>query len=71
VLPTPGFNTHTIRGFYRWTDSIALLGGVENLGDVLYREHLDTRLNLTSGVDPDRGILRRGRSFYFAILAEY
>jgi len=70
-LATPGFNTHSIRGYYQLTDAIAFIGGVENLGDATYREHLDTRVNLTEGVDPQRGILRRGRSFYFAIQGEY
>ena len=70
-LATPGFNTHSLRGYYQFTDTIAFIGGVDNLGDAFYREHLDTRLNLTAGADPQRGIVRRGRSFYFALQAEY
>ena len=70
-VATPGFNTHSIRGYYRATDTIVLIAGVDNLGDALYREHLDTRFNLTAGVDPARGILRRGVSYYFAMQAEY
>lgn len=68
---TPGFHTHSVRGYYQVTDTVSIIAGVENIGDANYREHLDTRLNLTQGVDPARGILRRGVSLYLALLGEY
>ena len=70
-VATPGFQTHSIRGYYQLTDTLAFIAGVDNLTDTVYREHLDTRLNLTAGVDPTRGILRRGTSYYFAMQSEY
>lgn len=70
-LPTAGFQTHSMRGFYQLSEAVAFVTGVENLGDVFYREHLDTRLDLTAGAIPSRGIVRRGRSFYFALQAVY
>ena len=69
---TPGFNTHSIRGYYLVNDDVTFIAGVENIGDAFYREHLDTRTDLTSGIaDPSRGVVRRGVSFYFALQAAY
>lgn len=69
---TAGFNTHDIRGYYLVNDNVSFIAGVENIGDAFYREHLDTRLDLTNGIaNPGRGVVRRGVSFYFALQAEY
>ena len=68
---TPGFHTHNVRAFYQVNKSVSLIGGCENIGNITYREHLDTRLDITTGADPARGIVRRGSSFYFALQAQY
>lgn len=41
---TPGFYTSYLRGYYNLTDNMHLTGGVENLFDRNYLEHLDIRL---------------------------
>jgi len=41
---TPGFTTVYIRGFWNVTDEFHIVGGVENLFDRTYVEHLDLRL---------------------------
>jgi iron complex outermembrane receptor protein len=68
---TPSFNTHSLHGYYKITDKVSFISGAENIGDTFYREHLDTRLDLTLGADPARGIVRRGRSIYLAMFAAY
>ena len=50
---TPGFTTLYVRGYYNVTDNLHLIGGVENLGDRLYQEHLDLRLPAS---DPSAGV---------------
>lgn len=42
--PTAGFMTSYLRGYYNLTDSLHLVGGVDNLFDRNYLEHLDLRL---------------------------
>ncbi len=54
--PTPGFTTYDIRG-YRWMGPVLLTGGVENLTDKFYQEHIDYRSGL--------GVFRPGISGYF------
>jgi outer membrane receptor protein involved in Fe transport len=70
-LATPGFSIHSIRGYRRLTDAVTFTAAAENFGDRLYREHLDTRLDLTQGRVTPFGIPRRGASFYFALQADY
>jgi len=41
---TPGFTTFNIRGYYNWTPQMHLIGGIDNMFDRNYLEHLDTRL---------------------------
>jgi outer membrane receptor protein involved in Fe transport len=41
--PTPGFATYDLRGYWRPYQNLALIGGLLNIGDKLYREHLDNR----------------------------
>jgi outer membrane receptor for ferrienterochelin and colicin len=55
-VETPGFTTAYIRGFYNLNDDINLVGGVENLLDRTYVEHLDLRL-------PDQGAFRNTIAF--------
>jgi iron complex outermembrane receptor protein len=42
--PTPGFTTYYIRGYWKPNDTLSIVGGVENLFDKTYQEHLDLRL---------------------------
>ena len=44
---TPGFSTFYVRGYLNATDNVRFVGGVENLGNRLYQEHLDLRLPAT------------------------
>ena len=60
---TPGFTILNTRAFWRPRDDFALFGGVENLGDRFYREHLDFR----SG----RGLYRPGINFYLLTEVQY
>ena len=60
---TPGFAVWNLRGFWRPSNSLTLIGGVENFTDRFYREHLDYR----SG----RGVFRPGVNFYSAVELAY
>ncbi len=60
---TPGFTILNARAFWRPRDDFALFGGVENLGDRFYREHLD----FLSG----RGLYRPGINFYLLTEVQY
>lgn len=41
---TAGFTTFYLRGYYNWSENLHFVGGVENLFDRQYLEHLDLRL---------------------------
>ncbi|HND56402.1 MAG TPA: TonB-dependent receptor, partial [Pirellulaceae bacterium] len=43
-LSTPGFAVSYLRGYYDVSKNLHLIGGVENLFDRAYFEHLDLRL---------------------------
>jgi iron complex outermembrane receptor protein len=43
--PTPGFTTSYVRGYYNLTSQLHLIGGIDNLFDRTYIEHLDLRLS--------------------------
>lgn len=43
-VPTPGFTTAYLRAFYNMTENMRFVGGIENLFDNTYLEHLDLRL---------------------------
>lgn len=62
-IATPGFTTIDIRGFKRVGEHLMLTGGVENLTDRFYREHLDYR----SGW----GVFRPGIGFYTGVELNY
>jgi outer membrane receptor protein involved in Fe transport len=53
---TPGFTTYDLRAFWKPTEQIQFVAGVENLFDRNYREHLDLRTGL--------GVFQPGRSVY-------
>lgn len=53
---TPGFTILNARAFWRPWEDFSLFGGVENITDKFYREHLDFRTG--------RGMFRPGVNFY-------
>ena len=36
---TPGFTVLDLRGYYRWSEGVRLVAGIENIGDLDYQEH--------------------------------
>jgi outer membrane receptor protein involved in Fe transport len=48
--PTGGFTIFDLRSYWLVRDNVLLTGGVENIGDRLYREHLDLRTGRRGGV---------------------
>jgi outer membrane receptor protein involved in Fe transport len=54
--PTAGFTTYDLRAHWQATERLLVIGGVENLTDKFYRDHLDIR----SG----RGVYRPGMNAY-------
>ncbi|MBI1914054.1 MAG: TonB-dependent receptor [Planctomycetes bacterium] len=62
-LPTSGFTIFDVRAFWQITDQVLLTGGVENIGDKFYREHLDPR----SGDQ----LFRPGTNAYAAVEVKY
>jgi outer membrane receptor protein involved in Fe transport len=43
-LPTPGFTTFYVRGYWNASQNLNIIGGIDNLFDKSYVEHLDLRL---------------------------
>jgi iron complex outermembrane receptor protein len=41
---TPGFTVFNLRSYYNYTDNVHFVGGIENLFNRSYQEHLDLRL---------------------------
>jgi len=68
-LPTPGFVTHDMRGYWHINHAVTFVAGVENLGNRNYQEHLDSRIDMNYG--HPGGVFRRGRNFYFLVQSEY
>ncbi|HQR05706.1 MAG TPA: TonB-dependent receptor [Gemmatales bacterium] len=67
-LPTPGFTVFDIRSFWQARENLLLTAGVENVGNVLYREHLDPIAGNILGVGP---FFRTGTNFYFGAQVTY
>lgn len=61
--PTAGFTTFDVRAYWQVSEGVLLTGGVENIGDKFYREHLDSRAG-------DQ-LFRRGRNFYVSAEMKY
>ena len=63
--PSPGFGTLAFNGGYRWSESLQLTAGVDNLLDRTYAEHLNLGGNAAFGypADPVR-INEPGRTFW-------
>ncbi|MCA9128113.1 MAG: TonB-dependent receptor [Planctomycetales bacterium] len=62
-IATPGFVTMDLRGYRNYGNGWLLTGGVENLTDRFYREHLDYRSGL--------GVFRPGIGFYSGLELNY
>ncbi|MBI2805186.1 MAG: TonB-dependent receptor [Planctomycetes bacterium] len=60
---TGGFVTHNVRAYWQVRENLLVLGGVENIGDLYYREHLDLRTGL--------GVFQPGVNFYFGAKLTY
>jgi outer membrane receptor protein involved in Fe transport len=43
-VPTAGFTTVNLRGYWNPTERLRLIAGIENLFDTTYLQHLDNRL---------------------------
>ena len=54
--PASGFTIWDVRAYWRVRPNMLLIGGVENLGDKFYREHLDSLAG--------RGVFQPGASYY-------
>ena len=58
-LASPGFTIFNLRAYWQVNKSLLLTGGVENLFDRQYREHLDLRTGLgvyEPGINPYLGV---------------
>jgi iron complex outermembrane receptor protein len=58
-IPTSGFTVYNVRGNWQVSDKWAISGGVENIFDKFYREHLD----IITGA----GVYQPGRNFYVVV----
>jgi len=64
---TGGFVTHNLRAYWQARESVLLLAGVENIGNLQYREHLDLR----TGTPVGSGVFQPGINFYFGAKLTY
>ena len=62
-LPTAGFTTWNLRGYWQASDDLLLVAGIENFTDKQYREHLDLRTG--------NGVFQPGANFYFGMEMSY
>jgi outer membrane receptor protein involved in Fe transport len=60
---TGGFVVHNVRAYWQPRDNLLLLAGVENIGNLQYREHLDLRTGL--------GVYQPGINFYVGMKVSY
>lgn len=67
-FPTPGFTIFNVRTYWQATEQLLLTAGVENIGDKLYREHLDPISGNLIGMAP---FFRPGTNFYFGTQFTY
>lgn len=66
-LPTPGFVTYDVRGFWQASEKLTLTAGLENFTNRFYREHLDPRSGIF-GVDQ---LFQPGLNFYLGAQLQY
>ena len=73
-ITTPGFTTFDIRAFWQIHKNLLLTGGVENIGNKLYREHLDpvaaNLLTARTGVVVPQ-LFRPGTNYFFRTELRY
>lgn len=67
-FPTAGFTVFDIRTFWRARDNWLLTAGIENVGDIRYREHLDPISGNLINTNP---LYRPGINFYFGSQVTY
>lgn len=60
---TGGFVVHNVRAYWQARDNFLLLAGVENIGNLHYREHLDLRTGLS--------VFQPGVNFYAGLKITY
>jgi len=60
---TPGFVVHYIRAYYQPRENVMLLAGVDNIGNLEYREHLDLRTG--------NGTFQPGVNYYLGAKISY
>ncbi len=58
-----GFVVHNLRAYWQARENFLLLAGVENVGNLQYREHLDLRTGLS--------VFQPGVNFYFGLKVTY
>lgn len=61
-LATPGFTVWNLRGFWQASERMLVSAGVENFGNLNYREHLDPISGNNLGVG---SLFRPGTNFFF------
>jgi iron complex outermembrane recepter protein len=61
---TGGFVVHNVRAYWQARDNLLLLAGVENIGNLQYREALDLRT-------PPVGVFQPGINFYVGMKVSY
>jgi iron complex outermembrane receptor protein len=70
-LRTPGFTVYNLRGYYNVTDNFNVIGGIDNVFDKQYLEHLDLRYAAQplpgGGQIPGTRVLSPGFSPYMGV----
>ena len=65
---TPGFTIVNVRGYYTYSKNLSFIGGIDNLFDRNYQEHLDLRLlGPTPGIANPTRVLAPGISPYVGV----
>ncbi len=64
---TPNFITANLRGYLNYTENLSFVGGIDNMFDTNYIEHLDLRLQPQNGVFPALFAFSPGFTFYSGI----
>ena len=70
---TPGFTTFNLSGYLKVRENLIVTAGVENIGDLLYREHLDPiSSTILRGDFPSVApLFRAGTNFTFTTSLSY
>jgi outer membrane receptor protein involved in Fe transport len=66
--PTPGFAVWHVSGYWNYTKNLKLIGGIDNMFNRTYQEHLDLRLSGPAGFPGGTTrVLSPGITPYFAV----